>query len=320
MNELLRDANSILALLQPVVISELALKRFGSVNDGGYVIVNDLDHHDYLVSFGIGNDMNFEAQVVEKIAGAHLYDDSISLLPTPIQKTVFFPERIDFVQGLSLTHVLSRLINVYDLILKIDIEGSEWDIFDMATSDELIKFRQIVVEFHWLEGIVESNFRLKVLRVLKKIGMTHYVINSHPNNWSDVLFIENVFIPNVIEVTFFRRNENYEVKQRSKIDLENALLNAPCNPEMPEIYLNFPIDETLLNLNVGLLGLFSRTLRDELTQQRDELTQQRDELTQQRDELTQQRDELTQQRDELMNSTIWKLTKPLRDLINCLKK
>jgi hypothetical protein len=57
----------------------------------------------------------------------------------------------------------------------------------------------------------------------------------------------------------------------------------------------------------------------ELTQQRDELTQQRDELTQQRDELTQQRDELTQQRDELVNSTIWRFSKPLRDLINFLK-
>ncbi len=59
--------------------------------------------------------------------------------------------------------------------------------------------------------------------------------------------------------------------------------------------------------------------RDELTQQRDELTQQRDELTQQRDELTQQRDELTQQRDELVNSTIWKLTNPLRIAINHFK-
>jgi glycosyltransferase involved in cell wall biosynthesis len=59
--------------------------------------------------------------------------------------------------------------------------------------------------------------------------------------------------------------------------------------------------------------------RDELTQQRDELTQQRDELTQQRDELTQQRDELTQQRDELLNSTIWKVTKPIRRFVNLFK-
>jgi hypothetical protein len=60
--------------------------------------------------------------------------------------------------------------------------------------------------------------------------------------------------------------------------------------------------------------------RDELNHQRDELTHQRDELTHQRDELTHQRDELTHQRDELINSTIWKISKPLRLTINYLKK
>jgi hypothetical protein len=63
----------------------------------------------------------------------------------------------------------------------------------------------------------------------------------------------------------------------------------------------------------------SLMISHELTQQRDELTQQRDELTQQRDELTQQRDELTQQRDEMINSTIWRVTKPLRNVVNLLK-
>jgi polysaccharide pyruvyl transferase WcaK-like protein len=60
--------------------------------------------------------------------------------------------------------------------------------------------------------------------------------------------------------------------------------------------------------------------RDELNQQRDELNQQRDELNQQRDELNQQRDELNQQRDEIVNSTIWKLTDPLRKAIDLFKK
>jgi len=44
------------------------------------------------------------------------------------------------------------------------------------------------------------------------------------------------------------------------------------------------------------------------------------ELTQHRDELTQQHDELTQQHDEILNSTIWKVTKLLRVLINFVKK
>jgi uncharacterized coiled-coil DUF342 family protein len=97
--------------------------------------------------------------------------------------------------------------------------------------------------------------------------------------------------------------------------------------------------ETQKQINITILKLmdeFDKIVlqRDELTQQRDELTQQRDELTQQRDELTQQRDELTQQRDEiahdlaltreardnLINSTIWKVTKPIRWTVNLFKE
>ena len=43
-------------------------------------------------------------------------------------------------------------------------------------------------------------------------------------------------------------------------------------------------------------------------------------LTKERDELTKERDELTKERDELLNSTIWKFTKPLRVLVNFVKK
>ena len=59
--------------------------------------------------------------------------------------------------------------------------------------------------------------------------------------------------------------------------------------------------------------------RDALTQERDALTQERDALTQERDALTQERDALTQERDALKNSTIWRLTEPLRKIRNILK-
>ena len=60
--------------------------------------------------------------------------------------------------------------------------------------------------------------------------------------------------------------------------------------------------------------------RDDLTRQRDDLTRQRDDLTRQRDDLTRQRDDLTRQRDDLWNSTTWKVTKPIRALINFFRK
>jgi hypothetical protein len=56
--------------------------------------------------------------------------------------------------------------------------------------------------------------------------------------------------------------------------------------------------------------------RDALTQERDALTQERDALTQERDALTQERDALTQERDALINSTIWRVTRPLRKFLS----
>ena len=306
MNNLLIDVNSILNYLQPITSNELPLKRLGSKNDGGYVIANDLFHDDFLISFGIGNDVNFEIEIVEVIAGAQLYDDSISNLPTLVPKSVFFSERIDTESGVSLTDALSRIVDFKDLILKIDIEGSEWNVLDEASGPELSKFRQIIVEFHWLSEIMNEDFRKKVLRVLKKISETHIVINSHPNNWSDVLVIENLQIPNVVEVTFLRREKSLWSSSICQVLAKSDLLNAPCNPDRPEIYLHSSIDSSLLNVNSKAVGIFSKTICDDLTQQRDDLTQ--------------QRDDLTQQRDALLNSTIWKISWPLRYVFNFIKR
>merc|ERR1711990_1006322 len=35
------------------------------------------------------------------------------------------------------------------LLMKMDIEGSEWDVFRTADPNHLRKFRQIVIELHW---------------------------------------------------------------------------------------------------------------------------------------------------------------------------
>jgi hypothetical protein len=51
-----------------------------------------------------------------------------------------------------------------------------------------------------------------------------------------------------------------------------------------------------------------------------ELIRQHNELIRQHNELIRQHNELIRQHNELLNSRIWKLTKPYRDLINFIKK
>jgi hypothetical protein len=43
-------------------------------------------------------------------------------------------------------------------------------------------------------------------------------------------------------------------------------------------------------------------------------------LTQERDVLTQERDVLTQERDAIINSKIWKLSLPIRKIMNLIRR
>jgi hypothetical protein len=97
--------------------------------------------------------------------------------------------------------------------------------------------------------------------------------------------------------------------------LMSSAMQLIVNRDMENVAISssgYPID-----------GVISRMLIESWEvrslQERDALTQERDALTQERDALTQERDALTQERDALTNSTIWRLTGPLRKILNILK-
>jgi hypothetical protein len=320
MNELWERSNKILGLLQPSNVDLSKAKRFGSEFDGGYVIIDDLSKSDFLISMGVADDVNFEKFLSSRIFGVHLYDDSIDALPEVLVNSEFFHERIGGNNYTTIESAMCRAPSDFDLLLKIDIEGSEWEALAQADSNVLNKFRQIVVEFHWFENIQSGDFFNQAVEVLEKLSKTHLILNSHPNNWGDILIFENLVLPQVIEVTYLRRENYCLLSAEADPGLILERLNRPCNNKFPEIYLMKPVLDVKQNLQTSSVGAFQFRKSVELTQQRDELTQQRDELTQQRDELTQQRDELTQQRDEIVNSTIWKLTNPLRRAVDLFKR
>jgi hypothetical protein len=310
----------ILALLEPSPTRLTLAKRFGAANDGGYVLINDISKKDFLVSMGVANDVRFEKEISSLLNAMHLYDDSINSLPENLTNCTFFGERIGGIGNVSISDTIRRAKNVGDFILKMDIEGSEWDTLDAESEDTLKVFRQIAVEFHWFNDLNDFEYLDKSLRVLRKLTQSHFVLNVHPNNWGELFYINGVMFPQVIEVTFLRRDDYEIVYDLVNFKKDLSKLNSPCNPNVPEICLNgFGFYTNSHNEETKTLILTLEKI-DELTQQRDQLTQQRDQLTQQRDQLTQQRDQLTQQRDQLINSRIWKITKPLRDLINFAKK
>lgn len=221
--------------------SPYGLVRKGSNFDGGYVIANNLNQNDFLLSFGVGTDVSFEYSLSSSIKGIHLYDHTVDQLPTQILNASFFKTGLAVKSGQYMTDLEAALLKIpsdSELILKIDIEGDEWKILDEVNSEILKKFKQIVIEFHELESIdSEFNFQL-FFRVFKKIRMTHNVINVHGNNWDSFKVIHGQIWANALEVSYLRTDFFSEEKTP-----DFPKLNLPNNPQRADYNLG---------LNLGL--------------------------------------------------------------------
>jgi Methyltransferase FkbM domain len=93
-----------------------------------------------------------------------------------------------------------------DLLLQIDIEGAEYEVF-LAMSDALLRrFRVIVAEFHNLHSAWNRPFFGILSRTFDKILQTHQCVHIHPNNCAPIYSTAGIEIPPVAEFTFLRRD------------------------------------------------------------------------------------------------------------------
>ena len=63
------------------------------------------------------------------------------------------------------------------LIIKMDIEGAEWDSLLAAPDELLASIPQIAMEMHGFDDP-------KIVEVLRKLNRNFYLVNLHFNNWS----------------------------------------------------------------------------------------------------------------------------------------
>jgi hypothetical protein len=215
------------------------LIRVGGSGDGGYVMLNNLDNIDGVLSLGIGQDVSWDLEISQKVRLIHLYDHTIEGLPELLPGSQWFKEKIvakGDPTGTSFEDAIKRLPNSNRLILKCDIEDSEWEIISNCDSEILGKFDQIVMEFHWLTDKLFTQKYELMLQTFEKIAQTHSVINIHGNNYANFEIIANSPIPDVIEISYARtKSYNFELNN------SNKNLNMRNHELKPEIYLNFPI-------------------------------------------------------------------------------
>jgi hypothetical protein len=227
--------------LFPLSINQdLELIRLGSLGDGGYLLHNDFSKTDYCLSLGIGDNFSFDLAISDKCKEVWMFDHTIDDPQIKDSNLKFHNVGIAATiqsKFTTMSKILEDIPKEHDIILKIDIEGSEWDVLKNLSSSNLIRCKQIVAEFHNLHKIADDHFFDLVSKSLSNLNNSHDLINLHVNNWSSLHLIQGVPVPDVIEVTYIRRKPNLQTIGRT-ISIQRTG-DLPNNLDLPDYSSNF---------------------------------------------------------------------------------
>lgn len=121
--------------------------RVGSAADGGYIQLNDFTNITHAISLGISTDDNWDISLALRGIPVDQFDHSILEAPTNHRLLSFSRKRISVYRSAE-TATLEDIVAPYfrpglpDLILKMDIEGDEWDVLDKTSAETLRTERQ----------------------------------------------------------------------------------------------------------------------------------------------------------------------------------
>lgn len=204
-------------------------KWFGNDYGGFFVATDFIDENSVVYSFGIGEDISFDTEIIKKYNAKvygfdptpksikwiseqdipenfHFYDFGIS--DKTGSATFYFPKNPDFVSGSVVEQSNINLENGLEVqlktledtalflghkkidILKMDIEGSEYDVLENVLQSDIL-IGQILVEFHdrFFDNGKEKS--IKILNLMKEKG---FIIFGISETFDEISFINKNLI------------------------------------------------------------------------------------------------------------------------------
>lgn len=239
-----KNARDLISLLTPMDVKGGKYCRLGQDFDGGYVMLDafSTDEINAAYSFGISNDVSWDEDIAERGIEVYMYDHTIDKLPKKHPRFHFFKEGVtgdpeeEGLKTLSSLIVRNRHQESKNLILKMDIEGYEWGVFEETPSDVIAQFSQIVIEFHGLDPSRHKEDLSKILFVLNKINQTHQSIHIHANGYCTVSWLPGITLPHVLEVTYIRRSD-YADRLIKNTRTFPTPIDQPTFPWLPDVPL-----------------------------------------------------------------------------------
>lgn len=223
--------------------------RIGSDSDGGYVI-EDNHTYDILISCGIADNIDFENIFTSKYnLDCMAFDGTIDKINTSNNKITFYKKNIGTTNTEHTTNLHLEIEPYNDIFLKMDIETFEYRWLHTLSHEQLTKFKQIVMEFHFPFTAYPFNHLdidipvSEKMDVFNKLQKTHVLVHLHANNCCGTTIYDNITTPNVFECTFVRKDICTSYTKNT--DHIPSILDSPCVLSHPEIHLSwFPFKFT----------------------------------------------------------------------------
>jgi hypothetical protein len=226
--------------------------RIGNEHDGGYVAFNELCQvTETVYSVGVGNDVGFEKDWVARYPETeiHLFDPVIKDLPQADKR--FYLHRF----GLGLKWEPLKDV-AQDSLLKMDIEWHEWPAILKFDEQELLKFTQLLIEFHivhveprqgltpYFQGFYQEVYDSinqdlfdMYLKVMGKLLNHFWIFHIHANNSLPVIRVNGFNFPPLLEISFVRKDivvDGYLTKTRFPTAVDRP--NKTDRPDILDFY------------------------------------------------------------------------------------
>jgi hypothetical protein len=262
-----RAHRDLLAELRPVSLANCQFERFGEPNDGGYLLcANLLGAAESAYSYGIAGYDGWGCEVSRRLnVPVHEYDCFDTRRPAcPEGRPVFHPECLGDLPtvdgaGRVFDTLAHQLVKNGDarrrLIVKVDIEGAEWESLAGTPDSILQRIDQLTIEFHHpfeapLSGVMRR-LRLdrpltprlwivddRALSVIRRLKRYFHIAHVHFNNYSCTGDLSP--LPGwAYEVLFVNRTIAAEDASRSDPTGNARALDAPNNPAAPDCQVDF---------------------------------------------------------------------------------
>lgn len=220
----------VLDLVRPERVP-LALVRIGPPTDGGYLVPDDFEGIDGVISPGVGDLSEFEYFFAQKGTSCTLIDATVEKPSIAHPGFRFLKKMLGSREDKEFTTLTAIVEESYadseHLLLQMDIEGAEWAALTATSLEVLKQFRILVVEFHDIAARLRFEDSLQeTADLFNRLTQFHTPVHFHPNNYGGGLGIGTEILPDVFELTLLRNDRIGELRGHAPLphplDAENA--------------------------------------------------------------------------------------------------